>query len=276
MNEVEVKEFQAELTMFYTKHGRHDLPWRLPESDSSFDPYKIMVSELMLQQTQVPRVIPKYQAFLHEFPTLEALASAPLAQVLKAWQGLGYNRRAKFLHQAAQKTVAEFGGHMPISPELLVALPGIGKNTAGAIMAYAYNEHVVFIETNIRSVYLHHFFKDQTDVPDATIVALVAQTLDHQNPRQFYWSLMDYGSYLKKTLPNPSRRSHSHSVQSKFEGSRRQVRGQVLRLLANDSLTTAELTAAITDERLSSVLEDLAQEGLIEQRGGRLYLAGDN
>lgn len=264
------EEFLEKLWAYYAEQGRSGLPWRTPESDGSFDPYKIMVSELMLQQTQVARVIPKYLAFLETFPGVPVLARAELGNVLRAWQGLGYNRRAKFLWQAAQ--AIEAAGSFPDSQEELVKLPGIGANTAGAIRAYAYNQPVIFVETNIRTVYIHHFFGDRTDVHDKEILKLVAQTADHEQPREFYWALMDYGSYLKATLGNPNTASKHYAKQSAFQGSRRQVRGRVLRELGARAHTFAELQAKVTDERLESVLNDLIREGMVRLHDGAYSL----
>lgn len=255
----ETTKFNEILMQYYADYGRYDLPWRQPEPDGRFDPYKIMVSELMLQQTQVARVIPKFNEFLINFPDVDHLATAPLSEVLLAWSGLGYNRRAKFLWQAAQSIT----GHFPQTSEDLVKLPGIGKNTAGAILAYAYNQPVLFLETNVRTVYIHHFFQDQIEVPDAEIVKTLAATLDQTNPREFYWALMDYGTYLKKTVGNLSRYAKGYAKQSKFEGSRRQIRGQVLKFLATQSLTLPELADRIPDERLAAVVSDLLAEKLI-------------
>ena len=168
-----LKDFQQTVWEYYDQSGRHSLSWRLPEPDGRFNPYKIMVSEVMLQQTQVSRVIVKYQQFLELFPTVTDLARAELGQVLTAWQGLGYNRRAKFLWQAAQMVEAEFAGVFPQDQKELTRLPGIGINTAGAIMAYAYDQPVSFIETNIRTVFIHHFFHDQQAVPDQLIMQIV-------------------------------------------------------------------------------------------------------
>jgi len=258
--------FLETLWDFYGQHARNDLPWRQPEPNGSFDPYKIMVSELMLQQTQVTRVIPKYLAFIQQFPNAEALAAADLGEVLRAWQGLGYNRRAKFLWQAAQ--IVDNLKHFPDTAQELITLPGIGVNTAGAILAYAHNQPVVFVETNVRTVYIHHFFADRADIADKEIITLVEQTLDHENPREFYWALMDYGSHLKATIGNLNKASKHYAKQSTFHGSRRQVRGQVIRLLGNARLSLAELQAAVPDERLKMVLEDLVSEGLIRRRDG--------
>lgn len=264
------QEFSEVLWDHYARAGRSNLPWRQPDSDGSFDPYKIMVSELMLQQTQVARVVPKYHEFLALFPTTEALAKAELGDVLRAWQGLGYNRRAKFLWQAAEQIMQL--DHFPIELTELVKLPGIGANTAGAILAYAFNQPVVFVETNVRTVYIHHFFKDQTDIADKEILQLVGKTLDRENVREFYWALMDYGSYLKSTIGNMNKASKHYTKQSAFEGSRRQVRGQVLRELGVTSKTLEELQMTIQDQRLKAVLAELTDEGLIQQNSGRFSL----
>jgi len=262
--------FLEALWDFYAHSGRGNLPWRQAEVDGSFDPYKVMVSELMLQQTQVPRVIPKYHAFLQRFPTAVKLAEADLGDVLREWQGLGYNRRAKFLWQAAQ-TVAKLG-HFPDTAAELVQLPGIGPNTAGAILAYAHNQPVVFVETNVRTVYIHHFFGDREGINDKEIIHLLEQTLDHENAREFYWALMDYGSHLKATIGNLNKASKHYAKQSKFQGSRRQVRGQVIRLLGSKHYSLAELQTAIPDGRLAAVLGDLVQEGLIRQAKDGTYV----
>lgn len=272
MNDVPRRDFQAIVKAYYQDFGRHDLPWRQPEASGGLDPYKVMVSELMLQQTQVPRVIPKYQEFLARFPDTATLAKAPLGEVLRAWSGLGYNRRAKYLRQAAQTLEDDFKGEFPRSVRALQTLPGIGAGTAGAIMAYAFNQPVVFIETNIRTVYIHHFFADQTDIADKAIIELVSQTLDSDNPREWYWALMDYGSYLKQTIGNLNRQSKSYAKQSAFQGSRRQIRGQVLRLLGAQPQTKRQLRAQITDERFDAVLAELTTEKMIQKKAGRYHL----
>jgi len=262
--------FLETLWAHYATSGRSALPWRLSSVSGTFDPYSILVSELMLQQTQVARVIPKYQAFLGQFPTAHSLAAADLGDVLRAWQGLGYNRRAKFLWQAAQ--AVEALGNFPDTVEGLVRLPGVGVNTAGAIMAYAYNQPVVFVETNIRTVYIHHFFPSRTDVSDKEITALVQQTLDLENPREFYWALMDYGSHLKATVGNPNKASKHYAKQSSFQGSRRQVRGQIIRVLGAGNYTLGALQLAIPDDRTPAVLQELLNEGLVRQTGDQYGL----
>lgn len=258
--------FQQTVWEYYDAHGRHDLPWRLADADGSFDPYKIMVSELMLQQTQVARVIPKFLTFVKKYPTVQVLAASSLADVLTMWSGLGYNRRAKFLWQAAQVIVEHHAGQLPGTKEDLVKLPGIGPNTAGAILVYAQDLPAIFVETNIRTVFLHHFFNDQKDVPDSALLSLLEQSLPTNAARLWYWALMDYGTHLKRTVGNVSRASAHYAKQSKFDGSRRQIRGQILRLLTAAPRTVLFLYNAIPDERLGSVLADLTKEGFIEEK----------
>ncbi len=266
------RRFQGTVWEYYRSNARHDLLWRQPAADGRFDPYVIMVSELMLQQTQVSRVIPKYHDFLGCFPTLEALAVAPLGEVLRAWNGLGYNRRAKYLHQAAQKIVGEYNGQFPTEPKELIKLPCIGSGTAGAILAYAYNQPVIFIETNIRTVFIHHFFNDQANITDKQLEPFVKAMLDQETPREWYWALMDYGSYLKRSVGNRSRQSKSYAKQSRFEGSSRQIRGQIIHSLTIAPKRKADLQKEITDPRLDTVLADLLAEGMIQRQANHFRL----
>ncbi|HSX43587.1 MAG TPA: hypothetical protein VLF59_05910 [Candidatus Saccharimonadales bacterium] len=266
----ERQQFLETLWAYFARNGRNDLPWRLPGPEGQFDPYQIMVSELMLQQTQAVRVIPKYHEFLRTFPDVHALAAADLGDVLRVWQGLGYNRRAKFLWQAAQ--ILDTLKYFPKTLEELVKLPGIGKNTAGAILAYAYNLPALFVETNVRTVYIHHFFAGRTDIADKEIGEILAQTLDGGQAREFYWALMDYGTHLKATVGNANIASRHYAKQSRFHGSRRQVRGQALRLLSQRAYTLEELSAAISDERLAEVLAALSQEGMVRLTDGSYTL----
>lgn len=259
-------KFLETLHNYYYLHQR-EMPWR-----STDDPYKIMVSEIMLQQTQVNRVVPKFEQFINSFPTLASLANTELAEVLSLWSGLGYNRRAKFLHQAAQKVVADFDGVLPKTINELVTLPGIGKNTAGAIMAYAYNQPVAFIETNIRTVLLHHYFAGKDEVTDKQLEEVLSRIMKSvDNPRNFYWAMMDYGTHLKTTEKNIHRSKH-YTKQSKFAGSKRQVRGQIIKLLVEGSLTRESLQSEIEDERRAEVLEDLLREQLIVYKNNRYSL----
>lgn len=244
------------------------MPWR-----DTTDPYRILVSELMLQQTQVDRVAPKYEAFLQRFPSVERLAEASLADVLVLWSGLGYNRRAKFLHASAQKIVTQFGAQVPDNVDALVTLPGVGPNTAAAIMAYSHNAPVSFVETNIRTVYFHHFFADAHSVDDAELLALVRDTLDREHPREWYWALMDYGSFLKKQGAGRLSTSSHYKKQTPLEGSMRQVRGQIVKALTGDSKTEIAIRAEVSaDERFGVALANLIAEGLVMQTGAHLHL----
>lgn len=242
-----------------------DMPWR-----QDTRPYYVLVSELMLQQTQVDRVIPKFEAFIEAFPDEQRLAQASLADVLKLWQGLGYNRRAKFLHEAAKKVVAL--GAFPNDEAGLIALPGVGKNTAGAIMAYAFNQPALFIETNVRAVYIHHFFSDSDMVDDKDIRTVLEQTIDASDPRHFYWALMDYGSYLKKQGVRPARSRH-YKKQSPLKGSVREVRGQIIAILSEGTTTMPLLAVRYDgDERFTQALDGLIADGLVMLDDDAVYL----
>ncbi len=269
MNKQEQKFIQT-VQEFYNASGRHNLPWR-----KTHNPYRILVSEIMLQQTQVVRVLPKYQAFIKRYPTVQALAEASLGEVLVAWQGLGYNRRAKLLYQSALYIIHECNGIWPKTYAELQLLSGVGPYTAGAIMAFAYNEAVPVLETNIRTVYLHHFFISENEVSDSAILTLVERTLDRDNPRQWYAALMDYGTYLKSVYGNNTKQSASYAVQSRFTGSNRQVRGMIVRTLSNVEKATKQqlskhLPPTCTSVQLTEQLTALLKEKLIIQFG-RIY-----
>jgi len=252
----------------YEKMGRHTLPWRRTR-----DPYKIFVSEVMLQQTQVDRVIPKYKDFLKKFPTIKKLAKAPLGDVLMSWQGLGYNRRAKYLHDCANCILNEHGSKFPKTVDTLKELPGVGQYTAGAIMTFAYNKSVPIIETNIRTVYLHHFFRAKENVSDQEILKKIERTMDTNNPRIWFAALMDYGAYLKTKFGNQNARSKHYSKQSAFKNSDRQIRGAIIKLLSNKKMTRNKLHRDLQFEavRLEAQLKKLKKEGMIT-RAGESYM----
>jgi len=247
------REFQAFLLDWYAKSGRHDLPWRLDH-----DPYKILVSELMLQQTQVQRVVPKYEAFIAEYPTVQKLAKASLGDVLRLWQGLGYNRRAKFLLECAQAVVNDHRGVFPDEYTELLKLPGIGPYTASAICAFAYNQPVTLIETNVRQVYIHHFFKTKEEVTDAELLEKVRRTLPVTQSRQWYAAIMDYGTQLKSLHGNNTRKVKGYKKQSKFKGSNREVRGAIIRLLTDNPLSKQAMQAMVTADQRKLVAEQLS------------------
>lgn len=242
------------------------MPWRDIQLNGVIDPYHVLVSEIMLQQTQVKRVTPKFQNFIKYFPDIQSLAKADLGTVLEQWSGLGYNRRAKFLHEAAKAIALDLKGQFPQTTKELMHLPGVGKNTAGAILVYSYNQPAFFVETNVRTVYIHHFFKHKHVVTDQEIVGMLEKTLDHQNPRDFYWRLMDYGTALKKKSGNLTQKSAGYTKQSRFAGSNRQIRGQVLKALTGQKMTHQQLAGVVQDDRLGTVLERLQTEGLVSKQ----------
>ncbi len=259
--------FRARVLAFHAEEGRHDLPWRLTR-----DPYAVLVSEVMLQQTQVARVAPRYAEWLGRFPDVRALADAPLEAVLRAWQGLGYNRRAVALQRAARTIAEEHAGEVPSAREALLALPGVGPATAAGIRAFAFGLPDLYLETNVRAVFLHEFFADATDVPDSAIVPLLEATLDREDPRTWYWALLDYGAHLKRALPNPSRRSRHHTRQSPFEGSHRQLRARVLRAVLDAPDATADEIAVdlgADPAEVERALGELAAEGFLGEANGR-------
>lgn len=244
------------------------MPWR-----EDTRPYYVLVSELMLQQTQVDRVVPKFEAFIAAFPDVQALADASLGEVLQLWSGLGYNRRAKFLHAAAQAVMRDFAGNIPDQYAALVSLPGVGPNTAGAILAYSFNQPVVYVETNIRTVYFEHFFDTEVSVTDAQLREKVAATLDHEHPREWYWALMDYGSWLKRQGRGAINKSAHYKKQPALKGSLREARGIVLRALAMRPHTRAALHKLLDDRlRMDAAIDALLAEGLIVIRHNRLAL----
>jgi len=245
-----------------------DMPWR-----QDTRPYYVLLSEMMLQQTQVGRVIPKFHEFIERFPDIYMLAAASLSDVLSLWSGLGYNRRAKYLHEAAKKIVNEFGGVFPETKAALISLPGIGENTAGALLAYSFNQPSVFIETNIRTVYFYHFFPEGDIVDDKQLRDAVTETVDVEHPREWYWALMDYGTFLKQQGIGSIRQSKHYKKQSPLKGSLREVRGLILKSLRNRSQSEAALRTELPqDDRFGRALAALIDEGLVIVADGQLHL----
>ncbi len=261
--------FRSLVWKYYARNKR-PMPWRNID-----DPYRVLVSEIMLQQTQVNRAEVKYEEFTKRFPTLKELARAPLKDVLAAWQGLGYNRRALLLHKLAQDVVRNHNGNIPREFRQLAGLPGIGKATAGSMLAFAFNKPAVFIETNIRSVFIHHFFKGKKEVSDEDILPYVAETVDVKNPREWYYALMDYGVYLKTRFPNPSRKSKHYVRQSAFRGSDRQIRGMIVRKLVGVPVCRKSALVAFVGgdaQRVEHILHKLVQEGLGKRKNNSFYV----
>lgn len=262
--------FKSLVWRHYRLHGRRNLPWR-----KNTNPYRILVSEIMLQQTQVERVAPLYETFVRAFPTARKLACTPLSEVLKSWQGLGYNRRAKMLHAAA-KRIAE--GRFPRTVPELEALPGVGQYTARAIAAFAYNQDVILVETNIRTAILHHFFPGKEKVSDKAVERILEELLPKGKAREWYSALMDYGAYLKRSGISHNARSVRYARQSTFSGSLRQARGAVLRELSRGDASRTRLLSLLGSARRKQVaqaLDALCREGMVHSAEGSAYALAD-
>lgn len=262
-------EFRKKIYQQYQNHPRK-FPWR-----NISDPYAILVSEFMLQQTQTSRVVAKYDRFMKRFPTVKTLAHAPLSEVLRLWHGLGYNRRAKYLHESAKIIQSTYNSVIPSETELLDALPGIGPYTAAAIAAFAYDKPTVFLETNIRSVFIHEFYSGSQKVSDKDLYPLIKRTLDRKDPRNWYYALMDYGAMLKKEFPNPGKKSTSYAKQSRFAGSNRQKRGAVIRALLDGPQEVSKVRSDLKLRKpiLATIIRQLEKEGMIVQDGETISLA---
>lgn len=255
----------------YYALNKRIFPWR-----ETHDPYKIVVSEIMLQQTQADRVVVKYNAFIKKWPTVQKLARADLRDVLKEWSGLGYNRRGKNLWLLAKEVVANHGGIMPKTISQLEDLPGIGPYTARAIVAFAYNTPSPFIETNIRAVFIYFFFPDsENKIADAELFPLIEKAVDTENPREWYYALMDYGAYLKKNKLSTNVRHKNYRTQTKFKGSLREARGAIMRELVVSQTTLRKLKEKIKlpETRIAAALDALTKEGIIRKKGATFFIA---
>ncbi len=265
-----IRSFRKLIYQHYHEHAR-PMPWRRTK-----DPYRILISEVMLQQTQVERVLVKYREFIRAFPNFSQLAKAELSEVLKVWQGMGYNRRGIALKRLAEIVMQGHKGKLPSDPEELIKLPGIGRYSAAAIHTFATNSPTLFIETNIRRVYIHFFFGDREGIRDDEIMQLVEKTMDTENPREWYYALMDYGVKLKKEVTNPNRRSAHYTKQSRFEGSDRQVRGAILKaLLQKQGMTKLALKTkiSIVPDNFDQIVDGLIAEGFLKKAGNRLLIS---
>jgi A/G-specific adenine glycosylase len=253
----------------YYKKNKRTLFWR-----EKITPYYVFVSEVMLQQTQVSRVEKKFPQFIKEFPDFKSLAHATNKKLLQVWQGMGYNRRALYLKKIAEIIMRKYKGMIPKRPDLLDELPGIGQTTALSIIVFAYNLPHIFIETNIRRVFIHSFFADSENINDKDIFPLVKKTLDKKNPREWYYALMDYGSHLPKITKNPNRKSKHYKKQSRFHGSNREIRGAIIKSILKKSLTLNELTKKTQLERnkIYANLLELQKEGFIMEKRGKYYI----
>ena len=280
--DVDLAAFIARVWEEGAEHYR-DLPWRGID-----DAYAVLVSEVMLQQTQVARVEKYWSRFLEAFPTVGALAASSVAEVLALWQGLGYNRRALSLKRAAEQVAAAGSAQLPATFDELVALPGIGPATAAGVMAFAYEQPAVYVETNVRAVFLHELFPEADKVPDADLLPYVADTASTTDPRGWYYALLDYGAALKRSGINPTRASAAYSRQSAFEGSRRQKRAELVRIalaapegIAEDearrALDAAEAAGGrgpVDPALFDAIVADLVREGFLARDGATLAVSG--
>lgn len=260
-------QIATEAALRFYAHTPRELPWR-----KTHDAYAIFLSEVMLQQTQVHRVVPKFEAFLARFPTWETLATASFSDVLRLFQGLGYNRRAKYLQDAARMVVREYNGVLPKDLEKIEALPGVGHYTARAIAAFAFNEGYPLVETNIRTVYMHHCFPRTKKVSDAQILACVGIGLSDQDPRVLYSALMDYGAHLKARGISLNARSSHYVKQKAFNGSLRQVRGALMKQLLEGPSSEKELAVRLKSPHTKAALAALVREGMLKKNSGRYAL----
>jgi A/G-specific adenine glycosylase len=260
-----VRALQARLLDWYAEN-RRDLPWR-----RTADPYAILVSEVMLQQTQVPRVTPRFTEWLEAWPDLESLAAAPLVDVLRRWQGLGYNNRARRLQACAQAAVAAAAegrpAELPLTPEALRALPGIGPYTARAVLIFAHNADLAAVDANVRRV-LTHELRLPRGLGERDLQAVADAALPPGRSRDWHNALMDYGSLV---LTARSTGIASRSRQAAFEGSRRQKRARLLRrLLDHGAQSLGELATStrLPPEETADLLRRLGRDGLVLESGG--------
>ncbi len=267
----QIRKFQGQVY----ENGRvywRDMPWRCADT-----PYRLLVSEVMLQQTQVPRVIQRYPPFIQRFPDAESLAAASRAELLRMWSGLGYNRRALFLQEACRYVVEHYGGVFPADVQELQQLPGVGHATAAAVCNYAFAIPVPFLETNIRQVLIWHFFADRNGaIADRELLPIAAEVIDEAHPREWHWALMDYGTALKRQYGNLQRRSAAYTKQSRFEGSHRQKRSRVLQyVLASGRQSPRDIQVALDmpPDAVKQVVTELAKEGFVVREGDTIRIA---
>ena len=265
-----IKKFQEFIYSYY-KNNKRNFPFR-----NNITPYRVLVSEVMLQQTQTNQVSEKFTEFVTEFPDFKSLMEAPLNKVLEIWQGLGYNKRAIALKEIATRIVIDYKGNLPVDIETLESFPQIGYNTACSIMSFAFNIPTFFIETNIRRVYIYFFFPGNSSVSDKEILPIVKKTIDLQNPREWYYALMDYGVMLKKTHPELNKRSSNYRKQSKFKGSTRELRGKILKyLLKKSEITISDLSLKLKSNEniIRKVLKQLEKDGFLRIEGKSVILS---
>lgn len=251
-----IEKFHEKLFTWFEKNKK-DYPWR-----QTTDPYHIMVSEFMLQQTQTGRVVPKYEAFIERFPTLESLATAENRDVLELWSGLGYNRRAIWLKEAAQ-TIHPLG-EFPKTPKELKKIKGIGDYTSRAILIFTYNQDIATVDTNIRRIFIHEGFASQ-ETSDKELFQIAEKLLPHGKSKEYHSALMDYGNTI---LTSAKTKIKPKTVQGKFAGSNRQYRGRIVKYLTGHLMgTKAEIikNCQVPEEKIDQILSKLEKDGLIKK-----------
>lgn len=259
-----VTHFIRIILEFRQHHGRV-FPWQ-----QTRDPWPVLLSEVMLQQTTTARVLDKYRLFLEKWPDFQSMASSSLEDLLAAWSGLGYNRRALALRQTAVRS-EEWGWTLPCDRAALLSLPGIGPSTASAIRCFCYAIPDIYLETNVRRTVLHWFFPDEEGVKDKRIEPILLRAAERvEDIREWYYALMDYGVLLARLVPNPNRRSSSYTRQAQFKGSDRELRGRIVFMLTHQGpqkkATLMEALGDPDEDRVQSILEALDKEGFIEER----------
>ena len=259
-----IVSFQHKIFSWWTTHKR-DLPWR-----HTRDPYRIMISEVMLQQTQVLRVLPKYREFIERFPTVVDLAKATSADVLRIWKGMGYNRRALYLHRTAKIICDQYNGHFPINYELLTTLPGLGTYTARAILVFAFKQEVPLVDTNIRQIITHFFFNDQPQ-KESVIEEVARQLVPSGKSWEWHQALMDYGALRLARARSGSLIKASRRTSVPFKDSNRFFRGRIIDRLREGDIRESKLASEFkkkygkSDDFLKSILQELEADGLISR-----------
>jgi A/G-specific adenine glycosylase len=263
----EVYKFQSFILRWW-KRNKRDLPWR-----HTHDPYLILVSEIMLQQTQVFRVIAKYLEFIGRYPTVIDLANATLSDVIRIWKGLGYNRRALNLYSAGKMVVEKFGGVFPKTEEQLCSLPGVGLYTARAVLVFAMKRDVAMVDTNIRRIITHHFFGDIPQSP-RIIQAAADALVPKAKSWEWHQALMDYGALAMPR--NRNRKQFTNTIP--FKDTPRFIRGRIIDLLRDGNMRQSNLiqkcseNSKKSEDFIAEQINALIREQMISKTGGVLRL----
>lgn len=265
-------DFQSYIFFWWETHKR-DLPWR-----HTSDPYSVLVSEIMLQQTQVSRVVDKYTQFLHVFPDIHTLADASKAEVIRLWKGLGYNRRALYLKRAAEVLWTSYEGQFPQSEDVLRTLPGIGKYTARAVLVFSFRRDVAMVDTNIRNI-ITDFFYDGIRQKESVIEQKASELVPPGKSWEWHQALMDYGALeLSKRRKISARIIRKTTMPIPFRGTQRFLRGRILDLIREEPMSQKRLITLITKtygkntDKIHTAISDMVREGLLTRREGKVSL----